>query len=252
MGGGSHFYDKAPGLIDVEKARIAGQPLSEFDERRLRNHQLRRARRMYLNTMSLSDREPLWRVGPHGVRYEEAGRLPGSVGDGAKGAQGWYRIIRFFKDFGSPTAQKLGWNPNGSPHEQFLAGEWGQIALNRGRWFASAMAFFTFATGFVGAFWYMQGWSGYVNRQNLIPGIRYCAPPTYPGDETITGQLCDLQLVRGQNAMDWKHEAKPLPKGTRFDWLTGKPITPEELPTNAYYNRHGMPLENITKIGTQK
>merc|ERR1711881_736209 len=71
MGGGAQFYDKAPELLDFEKARAAGVKLSPFDEQRLRNHQLRRARRMYLNTLKLSDREPLWKFGPHGIRPDE-------------------------------------------------------------------------------------------------------------------------------------------------------------------------------------
>ena len=48
MGGGANsFYDRNPNLLDIEKARINGIKLSPLDEERLRNQQLRRARRMY-------------------------------------------------------------------------------------------------------------------------------------------------------------------------------------------------------------
>lgn len=246
MGGGNHFYDKAPNLIDVEKARINGQKLSEFDEIRLRNQQLRRARRMYLNTLSLSDREPLWRVGPHGVRWEEAGRVPGDTGSGARGSQGFYRFLRFFTDIGQGGLRKLGWDNSRSGIVQFWSGDWKNLAMGRTHWMIKFSAFSVFGTLFLSFYWYINAWQGYLSMHNINHAIRYAPPITYPGDDTITGHMHDLELTAGQNAMDWKHEAKPLPKGSRFDWLTGKVITPDQFATSPYYTRHGMPLEYLS------
>merc|ERR1711881_178387 len=51
-------------LIDIQEARKNGQVLTSHDETRLRNHQLRMARRMFLNKMELSEREPLMKNNP--------------------------------------------------------------------------------------------------------------------------------------------------------------------------------------------
>merc|ERR1712066_1103248 len=225
MGGGANsFYDRNPNLLDIEKARINGIKLSPLDEERLRNQQLRRARRMYLNTLVLSDREPLWKVGPHGIRFEEAGRTPGDTGNGARSAQALYRFNRFWTDLGADTFRKMGWKNDQGAMRLF-------VSFSLGVWN------------------YFNSWNGYLTRYNVQPAIRYYAPASYPGDDTITGHLHDLTPSRGQHGMDWRHEAKPLPKGSRFDWLTGKAILPEELETSSYYNKHGFPTEWLTRRG---
>merc|ERR1712060_405998 len=61
------YLKKISKMLDFERAKANGQILSTFDEQRLRMTQLRRARKLYLNTMTLSDREPLWKHGKKGV-----------------------------------------------------------------------------------------------------------------------------------------------------------------------------------------
>lgn len=251
MGGGANsFYDRNPNLLDIEKARINGVKLSPLDEERLRNQQLRRARRMYLNTLVLSDREPLWKVGPHGIRYEEAGRTPGDTGNGARSAQALYRFNRFFTDLGADTFRKMGWKNDQGAMTIFLNPEhWKDGLMGRARWLLKAGAMGVFVSLSLGVWIYMNSWTGYLTRYNVQPAVRYYAPPSYPGDDTITGHLHDLTPSRGQHGMDWRHEAKPLPKGSRFDWLTGKVILPEEIATSSYYNKHGFPTEWLTRRG---
>jgi len=251
MGGGANsFYDRSPNLLDIEKARAQGIKLSPLDEERLRNQQLRRARRMYLNTLVLSDREPLWKVGPHGVRYEEAGRVPGDLGNGAKSAQALYRFNRFFTDLGGASLRKLGWkNDAGAMTMAVNPEHWKDLAMGRARFVLRVGTYGLFFCGLMGCWIYFNSWNGYVTRYNLAPAVRYFAPPTYPGDDTITGHLRDLTPTRGQHGMDWRNEAKPLPTGSRFDWLTGEAITPEQLETSKYYNKHGFPVEWITRRG---
>ena len=57
-------------LLDFEKAKMNGQVLTSLDEARLRNTQLRAARKMYLNTMTLSEREPLFGWGRKFIKVE--------------------------------------------------------------------------------------------------------------------------------------------------------------------------------------
>jgi len=261
MGGGGQFYDKAPELLDFEKARINGEKLSHFDEQRLRNHQLRRARRMYLNTLTLSDREPLWKIGHHGVRNYELGLEPGQLGGGARTAQGHYRLIRFVDDFGARFFDKLGENRSVSGLERMYNGPigWYQNMLSfarRGVKLGVAGGIFVTLGSFV---LYACEWQGFVSRYTLDnPCFKQLPPPAYPGDDTITAHMCDLELTRGQHAMKWKNgveqsystDGKGFPAGTKFDWLTGKAVLPQDLPNNAYYNSNSsVPLDVLNRVG---
>merc|ERR1712179_538608 len=59
--GSQGFTNMKP--LDFELAKANGQPLSSMDEARLRNHQMRKAGKMYLDTTLLSEREPMLKNG---------------------------------------------------------------------------------------------------------------------------------------------------------------------------------------------
>merc|ERR1711881_674850 len=75
---------------------------------------------------------------------------------------------------------------------------------------------------------YAFSWPGYINRFNVGPVCEYITPPSYPGDDKITGQLCNMEFHSGDKAMRMKPGCEPLPEGSMYDWVSGKVMLPHE------------------------
>jgi len=211
-------------LLDFEIARKNGQQLSHTDEARLRAHQLRRARRMYLDTLTLSEREPLWKLGHRGV-----------IGEGMKHKPfGIYRAARFIEDTGDGFFRRAGWNSGigGQYNElsQWFSGVKGVQSgvLSVARQIFSLSKAAVVVMGLTIPIMYANEW---VNTDWAGVGLAIHPPPSYPGDETITAPMYALEHTDGGKAMKLRegYEHLALEKNTRFDWLRGKPVSPAEV-----------------------
>merc|ERR1712110_1085327 len=215
--------DRPAGLLDIEKDRMAGKPLSEFDETRLRNQQLRRTRRLYLRTMTLSEREPLWRVGS---------QYPDGT---ARQARAWFRLNNFLYNFGDGVFKKLGW--------VYGAGTPVNALLGSGRLLWQFTKYMAVIPPTLGVLMYFNEWPGYVTKTNMKNGWYCIPPPCYPGDKTITAQYSQLKLTNGRRSAELRNsESVALPEGSRYDWIANKVVLPEDVP-EAVAKRRLKPMD---------
>ena len=113
-------------------------------------------------------------MGPHGVRYEEAGRTPGDTGNGARSAQALYRFNRFFTDLGADSLRKVGWKNDQGAMTMFLNPEhWKDGMMGRARFLFKLGAMGVTVSLGLGVWIYMNSWNGYLTRYNVQPAVRY-------------------------------------------------------------------------------
>jgi len=227
-------------LLDFEKAKMNGQVLTSLDEARLRNTQLRAARKMYLNTMTLSEREPLLSRGPRGqlgTNWRDAGRLRS-------------KFWRWQQQLGVTTLNKLtGGAASGyKPWRQ----SWYFSVLQRHgtRDFGLTLFRHFLIRGpvLIGFFWsavgfwhYFSAWNNYTNvHGGLAPvGGIVRAPECLPEDDKVVARLNDVWAIRNGRGAQLKPDRKDFPLGTRYDWIEGKPVLPKDP---GYYWIDGRPI----------
>jgi len=246
--GSQGFTNMKP--LDFELAKANGQPLSSMDEARLRNHQMRKARKMYLDTTLLSEREPMLKNGWAGD-YTKDWRY----------AVGWgRRFMKWQYNLGARTLNKL---TGGS-------GNWGEGNMGyrprRGNFhtslfephgirdetltiFRNCCIRFPMWVYFVGAFaiggvTYLSSW-GHMHHIHSYGGLHFDAvAPCLPDDDKITARQCDLVNNRWDRGMTLLKGAKSYPLGTRWDWVEGKAV----LPGDPNYNWvDGRPLSKKSR-----
>merc|ERR1712066_126214 len=222
-----------PTMLDFEKAKANGQILSTFDEQRLRMTQLRRARKLYLNTMTLSDREPLWKHGKKGVDQTS----------GMKPQTNKWRLMRTTEDIGIQSIKRL--FPDYKPYR----GDWNSAVVTKNglrdltlsgfrqtfiRWPIYGGLFLVFQ----GAYYTMEH-SANVHFHNFGP-IRHLDRPAecLPEDNKLVARMCDMVEIRAGRGMALLPEGKVYPIGTRYDWLSGEPVLSND---ENYYWVDGKP-----------
>merc|ERR1711931_284824 len=182
-------------IINIQEARKNGQVLTSHDETRLRNHQLRMARRMYLKKMELSPREPLCKNNPLEIGVRR-------------------RLNAFFIDLN--WIQKYEWYQRWIPVKTAVG-----FALR-------FPVVFLFWGSCYGDYNYFIEFGGYQAKE--LPNGRYNQhiniPGTYPDDKFITGRYADIETFRGNMLGKLKDGAKPLPDDSFFDWIECKNVRP--------------------------
>lgn len=222
-------------MLDFELAKQNGQPLTSLDEARLRNTQVRRARRMYISSVTLSAREPLlkhgwtgdksadWRYAIRwrnrfwrwqeniGVRF--LNKITGGTGDWTKGdgfrprRGNWHNVVverhgvrDILLECGRHTFIRF-------PVIMYL-GVWvtysALVALN----------------SWPHVLWFHTG-ARPGNNHNM-------AAECLPDDNKLVARMTDCYPIRAGRGMQLVEGGKSYPLGTRYDWISGEPVLPND------------------------
>jgi len=230
--------------LDFELAKANGQKLSSMDEARLRNIQLRRARKMYLDTTVLSEREPLNRWGwrgssEHDWRY----------------AMRWRnRAWQWQKNIGVKFLNRMtggngnwyegeGYRPRRGNFHTMLAEKHGIrdgfLSIFRQAFLRIPLILFGIVWGGWGTYQYYANWCHYETIHSFHQHQQNPPAECLPDDDKICARMNDLVSNRYNRGMTLVEGAKSYPLGTRYDWLSGEPVLPKDP---NYYWVDGRPI----------
>ena len=97
---------------------------------------------------------------------------------------------------------------------------------------------------FFGVYIYYSAWNSFVHFHHLVKFQHYPPAECLPEDKKIVARLCDTYPVRFNRAVALKADRKEFPLGTRYDWLEGKPVLPDDP---NYYWIDGRPIRKDSK-----